>query len=291
MILVTGSTGNNGGALVGQLVSLGAPVRAIVRTPEKADSVERQGVEVVVADFATPETLDAALDGIQRAFLVAPADPRMVEWEKEFVDAAGRAGVRHVVKLSALGADEEAPVRFGRLHGQSERHPKESGLDYTILRPIGFMQNTLAYAGSISSEGRFYAPLAEARVAWIDIRDIAAVAASALTEKGHEGMTYELTGPEAISNREIAEKLSALIGKPVEHVEISLEDARGAMVGAGLPGWLADGLVELNREVYEPGYGSNVAGGVAEAAGRDPRSFDTFARDHAGAFAGAHPAS
>ena len=202
----------------------------------------------------------------------------------------GRAGVRHVVKLSVPGADEEAPVRFGRVHGQAERHLRESGLGHTVLRPTGFMQNTLAFAGSISSEGGFYAPLADARVAWVDVRDIAAVAARTLTEEGHEGKTYELTGPEAISNREITDKLSAAIGKPVEHVEVSLEDARGAMVGAGLPEWLADGLIELNREVYEPGYASNVAGSVAEATGQDPRSFDTFTRNHAGAFAGASPA-
>lgn len=118
-----------------------------------------------------------------------------------------------------------------------------------------------------------------------DVRDIAAVAARALTEEGHEGKVYELTGPEAISNREIAEKLSAAVGKPVEHVEIPLEDAREAMIGEGAPEWLADGLVELNREVYEPGYAANVADGMAETTGREPRSFEEFARDHAGAFA------
>ncbi|HEV8044189.1 MAG TPA: SDR family oxidoreductase [Rubrobacter sp.] len=286
MILVTGSTGTNGGALVEELVALGAPVRAMVHTPQKAGSVEREGVEAVVADFDAPETLDAALEGADRAFLVTPPDPRQVEWERNFVDAANRAGVRHVVKLSVLGADEGAPVRFGRVHAESERHLEESGLAYTILRPGGFMQNSLAYAGSIASEGRFYAPLAEAKMAWIDVRDIAAVAARTLTEDGHEGKTYELTGPRAISNREIAEKLSAATGKPVEHVEVSLEDAREGMVGAGLPEWLADGLVELNREVYEPGYAADVTGGVAEVTGREPRGFEEFARDHAGAFAG-----
>lgn len=172
------------------------------------------------------------------------------------------------------------------MQAESERYLEESGLAYTILRPGGFMQNTLAYADSVASEGRFYAPLAEAKVAWIDVRDIAAVAARTLTEDGHEGKTYELTGPQAISNREIVEKLSAATGKRVEHVEISLDDAREGMVGAGLPEWLADGLIELNREVYEPGYAAEVSGGVAEVTGREPRNFEEFARDHAETFAG-----
>lgn len=290
MILVAGSTGTNGSLLIEELVAAGAPVRAMVRAPEKASSVERDGVEAVVVDFDSPETLEAAMEGVDRAFLVAPADPRQAEWENNFVDAAKRAGLRHVVKLSVLGADAGAPVRFGRVHAEAERHLEESGMPYTILRPTGFMQNTLAYAGSVASEGRFYAPLADAPVAWIDVRDIAAVAARVLTEDGHEGKVYELTGPEAISNREIAEKLSGAVGEPVEHVEVSYEQARETMVGAGLPEWLADGLIELNKEVYEPGYAASVTDGVEEALGRRPRTFDEFARDHAEAFAGTRSA-
>lgn len=284
MILVSGATGTNGSALVEELAARGVPVRAMVRAPDKAGSVEREGVEAVVADFGAPETLDAALEGVEKAFVVTPPDPREPEWERNFVDAAKRAGVRHVVKLSVAGADEGAPVRFGRVHAEAERYLEGSGIGYTILRPTGFMQNTIAYAGSVSSEGRFYAPLADAKVAWIDVRDIAAVAAEALTGEGHEGKVYDLTGPEALSNREIAQKLSAALGKTVEHVEVSYEGAREAMVGAGLPEWLADGLIELNREVYEPGYAAQTANGVEEATGRRPRSFDEFARDHRAAF-------
>lgn len=284
MILVSGATGTNGSALVEELAARGVPVRAMVRAPDKAGSVEREGVEAVVADFGAPETLDAALEGVEKAFVVTPPDPREPEWERNFVDAAKRAGVRHVVKLSVAGADEGAPVRFGRVHAEAERYLEGSGIGYTILRPTGFMQNTIAYAGSVSSEGRFYAPLADAKVAWIDVRDIAAVAAETLTGEGHEGKVYDLTGPEALSNREIAQKLSAALGKTVEHVEVSYEGAREAMVGAGLPEWLADGLIELNREVYEPGYAAQTANGVEEATGRRPRSFDEFARDHRAAF-------
>ena len=284
MVLVSGATGTNGAALVEELMARGVPVRAMVRTPEKAGTVGREGVETVVADFGDPQTLDAAFEGVEKAFLVTPPDPREPEWENNLVDAAKRAGVRHVVKLSVLGADKGAPVRFGRVHAESERYLEGSGLGYTILQPTGFMQNTLAYAGSVSSEGRFYAPLADAQVAWIDVRDIAAVAATALTEDGHEGKTYALTGPEALSNRNLAERFSTVPGRTVEHIEVSYEQARESMVDAGLPEWLADGLIELNREVYEPGYAAGVAGGVEEVIGHKPRSFDEFVRDHKTAF-------
>ncbi len=147
------------------------------------------------------------------------------------------------------------------------------------------MQNTLANAPQISSEERFYAPLADAKISMIDVRDIAAVTTAVLTGEGHEGKVYELTGPEGISNRDVAEKLSAVLGKPVEHVEVSFEDARQAMVGSGVSEWYADGLIEPFG-IYEAGYAAGVAGGVAEATGREPRSFEDFARDHRAEFEG-----
>jgi uncharacterized protein YbjT (DUF2867 family) len=287
MIVVAGSTGNVGGPLIGELAALGVPTRALVHTPEKAGVVAQEGVEeVIVGDFGAPETLDAALDGAERAFLLTPPGPRQPEWEKNFVEAAERAGVRHVVKLSAQGADAESPMRIGRIHSECERLLKESDMAWSFLRPSIFMQTTLAYAGQVAAEGRFYAPLAEAKTSMIDARDVAAVAARALTEDGHEGKVHELTGPEAISHRDIAEKLSAVLGRPVEHVEVPIEGARGSMVGMGMPEWLAEAVAEL-FEVRREGYFAGVTNTVAGITGREPRSYEGFARDHKGAFSGA----
>ena len=286
MILVTGSTGTNGTYLIRELSALGAPTRALVRTPEKANIARQEGAEeIAVGDFEAPETLDAALEGVERAFLVAPFIPQQVEWEGNFVEAAGRAGVRHVVKLSVLGAHTESPLRLARPHAWVERQIEASGIPYTFLRPNEYMQNTLSNAPQVATEGRFYAPFADARVAMIDVRDIAAVAARTLTEPGHEGRTYELTGPEAISTRDVAEKLSEAIGKPVDLIEISIDDAWQAMIGAGMSEWYADGLVELFH-FFQAGYAAGVANGVAEVTGREPRRFEEFARDHRAAFAG-----
>jgi uncharacterized protein YbjT (DUF2867 family) len=286
MIVVTGSTGNVGGPLIAELAAMGVPTRALVHTPEKAGVVEQEGVEVMVGDFGAPETLDAALEGAERAFLLTPPDPRQPEWEKNFVEAAERTGVRHVVKLSAQGADADSPMRIGRIHSACERLLKESDMAWTFLRPSLFMQTTLAYAGQVAAEGRFYAPLAEAKTSMIDARDVAAVAARALTEDDHEGQVHELTGPEAISHRDIAETLSAVLGRPVEHVEVSIEDARGSMVGMGMPEWLAEAVAEL-FEVRQEGYFAGVTNTVAGITGREPRSYEEFARDHKGAFSGA----
>jgi len=277
--------GNVGGPLIAELAAMGVPTRALVHTPEKAGVVEQEGVEVMVGDFGAPETLDAALEGAERAFLLTPPDPRQPEWEKNFVEAAERTGVRHVVKLSAQGADADSPMRIGRIHSECERLLKESDMAWTFLRPSIFMQTTLAYAGQVAAEGRFYAPLAEAKTSMIDARDVAAVAARALTEAGHEGQVHELTGPEAISHRDIAETLSAVLGRPVEHVEVSMEDAGGSMVGMGMPEWLAEAVAEL-FEVRQEGYLAGVTNTVAGITGREPRSYEEFARDHKGAFSG-----
>jgi uncharacterized protein YbjT (DUF2867 family) len=277
--------GNVGGPLIAELAAMGVPTRALVHTPEKAGVVEQEGVEVMVGDFGAPETLDAALEGAERAFLLTPPDPRQPEWEKNFVEAAERTGVRHVVKLSAQGADADSPMRIGRIHSECERLLKGSDMAWTFLRPSIFMQTTLAYAGQVAAEGRFYAPLAEAKTSMIDARDVAAVAARALTEAGHEGKVHELTGSEAISHRDIAEKLSAVLERPVEYVEVSIEDARGSMVGMGMPEWLADAVAEL-FEVREAGFLAGVTSTVAEITGREPRSYEEFARDHKEAFSG-----
>ncbi len=165
------------------------------------------------------------------------------------------------------------------------KHLRESGLDHTILRPTGFMQNTLAFAGSISSEGGFYAPLADARVAWVDVRDIAAVAAVALTEEGHEGQTYEVTGPEAVSYEQVAEALSRATGKRIEHVSVPPEQLAASLRQAGLPDWYAKDMAAL-QEGFAAGRGETVTDVVREVAKRDPRTLEAFAREYGAAIVG-----
>ncbi len=280
MILVIGSTGTVGSEVVRQAREAGADVRALVRSSEKGADAQAVGAELAVGDCSDPASLDAALDGVDHVFIVLPGSPDQVALETNAIAAIGRAGGAHVVKLSVMGADPAAPVRFGANHGEIERVLGESGVPHTLLHPTDFMQNAFGWAGTLRS-GQVYSPIPDVQIASVDVRDIAAVAVTALTEPGHEGRTYDITGPEALTRRQQVSTLAAAAGVEVETVEITEEQAREGMLGAGFPAYAVEGLIELDEQVYKPGYASALAGGVREATGHEPRGWEEFARDHA----------
>ena len=286
MILVTGATGKVGSELVRLLAEQGAPARALIHTPDKAAPIQRLGLETAVGDFEQPDTLDAAMTGCDQLFLLSPPTPRQPEQEQHVIDAAKRAGVAHVVKQSVPWADDpDVGLVFCRWHGQIERYLEQSGLAYTLLRPSNFMQNFLMSAQPVAEQGVLYGMFGEGRVGFIDTRDIAAVAAQLLTNPGHQGASYTLTGPEALSAAEVAERLSAAIGRQVRAVDVGPDTFRQGLAAAGLPGWLVDGVVEGN-ELLAAGQGAEVTDEVARVLGRPPRTFAQFAADHRVAFGG-----
>jgi uncharacterized protein YbjT (DUF2867 family) len=286
MILVTGGTGTTGREIIGELQKLGTKnVRALVRDKAKASFIGDAGFELAEGDFDRPETLDAALEGVERALLLTPPSPQTFEQQRSFIEAATRAGVLHVVKFSAFGADAAAPEGFGKWHGQAEDLLKASGLAWTILQPNFFMQNLLGEARRIAAEGRIYQPVGDAKASFIDVRDIASVVARTLTEDGHEGKTYVLTGPEALSYRDVAAKLSEATGSNITYVAITPEQFREGALAAGLPEWLVGALERLN-EIFASGHAAEVTDNVRRIADREPITFDRFARDNAQAFKG-----
>lgn len=197
MILITGATGDIGVELVKILSGAGQSARAFVRNRARCQAITILGIELVEGDFAKPETFMPALDGVDRLFLLIPSSSEVEQQQRNFVDAAKRSKVRHLVKVSQLAADEPAAGRFQRYHAAVEKQIPKSGIPYTFLRPNLFMQGLLNFRSTISSEGAFYAPAGDAKVSIVDVRDIASVAARALTEWGHAGKTYDITGPEA----------------------------------------------------------------------------------------------
>ncbi len=285
-ILVTGATGNVGGAVVTNLTAMGADVRALVRDESKAQGLWDAGVELVVGDLDKPETLASAFSGVDKVFLATPVGPNQVSLARNGIAAARRAGSPHIIRLSAgaLNTAADSPARVTRQHAEIDVELKASGLPYTILRPHNFMQNTLMAAQTVASEGAVYMPMKEGRFGIIDIRDIADVAAKVLTEPGHEGKTYGLTGPASISYHDIAAGLSKALGKEVKYVDVPLEAAREAMVGIGLPEWYADAYNEYNEAMSE-GLGDFTTNDVEEITGHPARSYETFAREFAQAFA------
>jgi len=282
-ILVTGATGNTGRPLVEALVRAGAPVRAMVRD-QASQSKLPDGVQVAVADFEEPASLAAALDGVRQAYLVTPSSEQAEAQQKRFADLAAAAGVRHLVVLSQLAAAEDSPVRFLRYHAAVERHVRDLGIGYTFLRPNLFFQGLLALAKPIAAEGRFFAPIGDAPVSAVDVRDIADVAAATLTQAGHEGATYTLTGPAAVTHAEMATALSAALGREITFTDVPPEAFAESLHGV-LPPWQVEGLLE-DYAHYRRGEAAMVSTAVAEVTGHPAMDFAQFARDYAPAFSG-----
>lgn len=290
MILVIGATGTIGRGVFEQLVDRGVAARGFVRDTDKALQVLGSRAEVVHGDLSEPETIEAALSSVEKVFLVSPHGPGQEEREGNAVEAAVRAGtVEHIVKVSGgdyLGPDSD--VEPGFPHWNTERKIAESGIPYTFLRPNFFMQNTLRLvAPRVASGGAFMLPLGDARISMADTRDIAAVGVAALTGKGHEGKKHVLTGPEALSFYEVAGILSELLGREVTYEAIPLESFVAASRERGLPGWMIHHYEELLGKVFAAGKAAYVTDAVAEVTGREPVSFERFAREHLEAFGGA----
>src|ERR1700681_4598403 len=289
MILVTGATGLNGQEMLRRLSAQGNAVRALVRNPAKAETIAAlPHVEIVQGDMAHPEALAAGLRDIDRAMLISSSDPMMLDVQTNFIDAARKAGVKHIVKLSGIMPQLNSAFRFARMHGEIEKRLEASGMAFTHLRAGEFMPAYFRQVPNITAKGAMFLPMEEARIASIDVGDIAAIAAQVLTGSGHEGKTYPLTGPEALSMTEVAAKLSAATGKPIRYINVPPEDARQAQLAAGVPPYLADALFELFAERRQ-GKESKVWPDAGILLGRPPTSFDDFARRNAVIFQGEAP--
>lgn len=282
-VFVSGATGTTGLCVTEALLRRGASVRAGVHSPRRAKALPA-GAERVDVDFSRPETFEQALDGIEAMYLMTPLVANMVELTALQLAAARRAGVRHIVKLSGAGAEVPAAIRLGCWHRQAERLIEESGIAHTFLRPVSFMQNfALIHGHSIKGQNVFYDSCGRGRVSYVDARDVAEIAAVVLTEAGHEGRSYIITGPEPISHPDVAEMLSRGMGREIRYVDVARDSARAAMVGHGVPPELADALCELHAVMRDDHY-AYVTRVAETVTGRPARTFDRFLRDYRDAF-------
>lgn len=287
VILITGATGNVGSEVLKQAMAAKLPIRAAFLTADKAKTAPA-GVQAVVMDYTKPDTVRAALNGIEKAFLVGPPTAEVAQLEGKFVQEAKNSGVKHIVKLSALGGRK---ATFPSLHRDSEENIEASGVPYTFLRPNGFMQNFVIYnSGTIQSQGAFYSAQGNGAVSHVDIRDVAAAAVAVLSGSGHENKAYTLTGPDALTNDQVADKLSRAAGRTIRHVPLSPEDFKKALLGAGMPEWSVNALLDLQK-LYREGGASQVDTTLERVIGRKAIHFDKFAQDYAGAFRQQTPAA
>jgi uncharacterized protein YbjT (DUF2867 family) len=283
MFLITGATGNNGREIVKQLATAGQAVRILVRDPQKATDLQALGVEITTGDLDHPETIDRAFQGVEKALLLPANSHQQVEQERNFIDAAKRAGIKHIVKFSAAGADRNSPIQILNWHGQAEQYLEQSGIAFTHLRPFFFMQNLLQFAAPNQNE--VYLPFGDATVAMVDIRDIAAVAVKALIEAGHEGKAYTITGAEALTMNQAVDRISQVRGKPLQYVAVPAKGFKQGLMQWGQPEWLAEALSEL-LAILSEGKQSTVTTAIADVAKKQPISFAQFTQDYASVFKG-----
>jgi uncharacterized protein YbjT (DUF2867 family) len=291
VILVTGASGLTGGEIVRRLSARGVRVRALVRNAtttnlgKAAELARLPNVEVADGDMARAETLTTALLGISRAMLISRSDADMRDTQCAFIDAAAEAGVMHVVKLSGIIPEIDSPFRFARMHGEIEIYLEQSGMAFTHLRAGEFMHSYFRQVPSIVNAGALFLPMADARIASTDVGDIAELAADVLTDSGHEGRVYPVTGPEALNMTEVAAIISDATGLAVRYVNVSPEEFASARRAAGAPEYLVEGLLELFAE-RRKGKEVTVFSTIQTVFGRRPTSFSEFARRNAAIFRG-----
>jgi uncharacterized protein YbjT (DUF2867 family) len=278
-ILVCGATGQVGAAVCQQLDTLGAEWAGLSRKPSN-DARFRQ------ADFADSASLPPVLAGIDTVFLACSDDPHQDALEVNMINACRAHGVRHVVKLSAQSAGLQLPVSFGRLHVKAEQALRDSGMAWTFLRPVFFMQSLLFFADSIKG-GKLIAATGKGKVAWVDVRDVAEVAVTVLTNSSpHAGKVYTLTGGTAHSFTEVTEMLSAATGQPVKHISPPAWFAKLVLpLASGMPRWQSNMAVELMAAISR-GAQQNVSAEAAALLRQKPRAIEGFIAESRAAWGG-----
>ncbi|MEV0227383.1 SDR family oxidoreductase [Streptomyces sp. NPDC050704] len=281
MILVTGATGTIGSEVVRQLAARGEKVRALTRDPSRARVPE--GVEVARGDYLDPTSVAAALSGATAVFLVGVLGPDDADRDRDLVAQARAAGVRRVVKLSAIGTGDPVLGRVGTWHLPGEQAVRASGLEWTVLRPSSFASNTLSWADAIRDGKPVPNMTGDALQGVIDPRDVSEVAAQALLSSAHAGHTYTLTGSELLSAPDQAAVLAEVLGRPVDTLDLTPDEARAQLTGSGLDAEYVAGVMEGSSFVRKGG-NAVVTEEVRSVLGRAPRTYRKWAVDHKAAF-------
>jgi uncharacterized protein YbjT (DUF2867 family) len=265
----------------------GHPVSALVRNREKARAFQAfPSVEIIEGDMSHPESMHDALAGVDRVLLLSSPTPQIVETQSAFVDAAKKAGIRHIVKFSGLSAaDFGTPFVFGSMHADIERYLEDSGVAWTHLRPSQFMTEYLREVPTIVAHGSLFLPLEDAKLTPVDVGDIAKAVFALLTTPGHEAKTYAISGPQALDMEEIAEQISQAINNSVQYVRITREERQQALLAAGVPPFFVEALDAQAGERLN-GREATVHLETHTALGITPTPFSEFARRNAGAFLG-----
>ncbi len=278
-ILIIGATGTIGTTVCELLKTHDADFTAMVRDQEKAGQLNSKGIKTVTGDLSDLNSLRNAMQGMDKLFLLSATSPDLPELQGNAAKVAKEKGIKHIVKISARGAAEDANFNIGRFHGKTEKEIRELGIPFTFLQPHSFMQNLFFDRQTIVEQNAIYASMGTGKIPMIDTRDIAAVAVNALLQEGHAGKSYILTGPEAISYNNIAGGLSKVLGREIKYISQTPAEGYKAMMSSGMPGWLVDDMTDLNK-IYGANKAAEVSQAVEQVIGRKPIRLEEFIKDY-----------
>ncbi len=278
-ILVTGASGRAGTEMVRQLAAAGASVRAAVHYPDREAESRVGRVDFVEVDFARPDTLDTAFEGVDEAVLITPEDAQMVAMTANLVRSAERSGVKHLVRVSFLHAGTGVGGALLEWHREAEEIVTASSIPCVILRPNSYMQNfQTMYAPSIYVRGAFFTPMGAGRISYIDARDVADAAVQIVLQGERDDRAYSLTGPEPLGHEQIAAILTREVGQPIRYVDVGEDDACLALRRRGASEELIEALCELWLAMRRDAF-ATATGDFEELTGRPPRGFVEFVRE------------
>lgn len=282
-ILVIGATGNTCSILIPELINAGYEVRAFVRNEEKAQSLKEAGAEIYVGDLDRGETIDAALDGIDKIYFCTWNGSTAAAQGRNVIEAIRRVGTKpFVVRHSAYGVDRSEIIQQ---INEVDEELKKSGIPWTSIKPTFFMQNLMMASQSVQAESNIYWDWDDGKVGMIDVRDVADSAFGALTGRAESGKEYVLTGPESISMHDVAKSFSRVLGKKINYIPVPHEASKKAMAGMGVPEFIVDGYIDLNYG-FASGFADTATKNTELLSGHKARSIDDFTKDFASYFGG-----
>ena len=283
-ILLTGATGSVSSAVIRSLKGSGHRLIGLVRDEAKAKDLAAQGVELRKGDLSLLRSIEGEFAGVDVAWLLTPPGANAPIQSSNALWAARLGGVKHVVRMSAVGAAHDAPNLNSRLHALSDAEIAGSGLPFTVVKPHFFMQNLMMAAKSVAEQGKIYFALGDAKLPMVDVRDIAACVAAILANPApHAGKTYTLTGATAIGLDQVAAAIGEALGKPVTYVPVPVAAMVETVAKMGLDDYNQVALRDYFTS-YSRGWESQVTTAVKDLTGTAPRGIAEFARDHATAF-------
>jgi len=273
-IVITGASGHLGRATA-ELVLGRMPAQEVILTtrhPEEISDLAARGVEVREADFGRPETLVGAFEGGDKLLLISTdAVGARVDQHRAAIEAAGKAGISHVVYTSYLNPVEDNPAAVTADHRETERALRESGLAWTALRNGLYAEYQVPTGTQAVATGRLVHNNGDGETAYVSREDCAAAAAAVLSTEGHEGEAYDITGPQPLGQDDVAALLSEVSGRPVEAVAVDDEAFVQGLAASGMPEPAARGIATFGRAIRE-GFISEAPGAVENLTGRPPRS-------------------